>query len=93
MASISDIKTIMYTEKSITLQEEGFLVVQTNQKVTKTQLKEIFQEYFEVTPEKINSAPMKGKVKRFRGVMGKRSSYKKFYVKLPEGTHIETLSV
>jgi large subunit ribosomal protein L23 len=93
MADITDIKSIIYTEKSLGLQEEGYIVIQTSDKVTKNQLKAILKEYFGVTPVKINSLRMKGKTKRFRGVEGKRDNYKKFYVKLPEGAKIESLAV
>ena len=93
MADITDIKSIVYTEKALNLQEQGVLVVQTTPKVTKNQLKEIFKEYFGVTPLKVNSLKQKGKVKRFRGVEGKRPDYKKFYVKLPEDAKLESLSV
>ncbi|MRI83902.1 MAG: 50S ribosomal protein L23 [Nitratiruptor sp.] len=93
MADITDIKSIVYTEKSLGLQEEGYIVIQTSDKVTKNQLKAILKEYFGITPLKINSLRMKGKRKRFRGVEGKRPSYKKFYVKLPEGAKIESLAV
>jgi len=93
MADITDIKSIVYTEKALNLQEEGFLVVQTTPKVTKNQLKQIFKEYFGVTPLKVNSLRQKGKVKRFRGIEGKRSDFKKFYVKLPEDAKLESLSV
>ncbi len=93
MADITDIKSIVYTEKSLGLQEEGYIVIQTSDKVTKNQLKSILKEYFGVTPVKINSLRMKGKTKRFRGMEGKRDNYKKFYVKLPEGAKIESLAV
>jgi len=93
MADITDIKSIVYTEKALNLQEEGYLVVQTTPKVTKNQLKQIFKEYFGVTPLKVNSLRQKGKVKRFRGIEGKRSDFKKFYVKLPEDAKLESLSV
>jgi len=93
MADITDIKSIVYTEKALNLQEQGVLVVQTTPKITKNQLKQIFKEYFGVTPIKVNSLRQKGKVKRFRGIEGKRADYKKFYVKLPEDAKIESLSV
>jgi len=93
MADITDIKSIVYTEKALNLQEEGYLVVQTTPKVSKNQLKEIFKEYFGITPLKINSLRQKGKVKRFRGIEGKRADVKKFYVKLPEDAKLESLSV
>lgn len=93
MADITDIKSIMYTEKSLQIQESGVLVVQTSPKVSKNQLKEVFKEYFGFTPVRVNSLRQAGKVKRFRGVEGKRAAFKKFYVKLPEGAKIESLAV
>ncbi len=93
MADITDIKSIIYTEKSLGLQEEGYIVVQTSDKMTKNQLKAILKEYFGVNPIKINSLRMQGKKKRFRGIEGRRDNYKKFYVKLPEGAKIESLAV
>ncbi len=93
MADITDIKSIVYTEKALNLQEDGVLVVQTTTKVSKNQLKEIFKEYFGVIPLKINSLRQSGKVKKFKGIEGKRSDYKKFYVKLPEDAKLESLSV
>ncbi|MCE3047300.1 50S ribosomal protein L23 [Helicobacter kayseriensis] len=93
MADITDIKSILYTEKSLSLQESGVLVVQTSAKISKNQLKQVFREYFGFVPEKINSLKQNGKVKRFRGREGKRASYKKFYVKMPEGAKIDSLAV
>ncbi|NPA50687.1 MAG: 50S ribosomal protein L23 [Epsilonproteobacteria bacterium] len=93
MADITDIKAIIYTEKSLQLQEEGVIVVQTTPRVTKNSLKEIFREYFGIKPLKVNSMRVKGKRKRFKGIEGKRPDFKKFYVKLPEDAKIESLSV
>ncbi|MCF6331028.1 MAG: 50S ribosomal protein L23 [Sulfurimonas sp.] len=93
MADITDIKSILYTEKTLAMQEDGLIVVQTSPRVTKTGLKEIFREYFGIIPLKINSLNQSGKVKRFRGVKGKQNDFKKFYVKLPEGAQIESLAV
>ncbi len=93
MADITDIKSIMYTEKSLDLQEEGILVVQTTPRMTKNGLKEVFREYFGIKPLRVNSLRMRGKVKRFKGVEGKRADSKKFYVKLPEDAKIESLAV
>ena len=92
MADITDIKSILYTEKTIDLQESGVIVVQTSPKMTKNGLKEVFKEYFGVTPKNINSLRQNGKVKRFRGRIGKRPDFKKFYVTLPEGAEIANLS-
>lgn len=93
MADITDIKSILYTEKSLALQESGVLVVQTSSKVTKNQLKQVFKDYFGFTPLRINSLKQEGKTKRFRGRIGQRSAFKKFYVKIPEGAKIDSLAV
>jgi len=93
MADITDIKAIMYTEKSLELQERGVIVVQTSPRMTKNGLKAVFQEYFGIKPLKVNSMRVKGKVKRFKGIAGKRADSKKFYVFLPEDAKIESLAV
>jgi large subunit ribosomal protein L23 len=93
MADITDIKSILYTEKTLGLQEDGVIVVQTSPRMTKTGLKEVFREYFGIVPSTINSLNQSGKTKRFRGVAGKQNDFKKFYVTLPEGAQIESLAV
>jgi len=93
MADITDIKAILYTEKSLGLQEDGVVVIQTSPKMTKNSLKEVLKNYFGFVPLKVNSMRVSGKVKRFRGLEGKRTDYKKFYVKLPEGAAIESMEV
>jgi large subunit ribosomal protein L23 len=93
MADITDIKSILYTEKTLGLQEDGVIVVQTSPRMSKTGLKEVFREYFGIIPSKINSLNQSGKVKKFRGVAGKQNNFKKFYVTLPEGAQIESLAV
>ncbi len=91
MADITDIKAILYTEKSLSLQERGTVVIQTSTRMTKNRLKEVLREYFGFTPLKINSMRVLGKVKKFKGITGKRSDLKKFYVQLPEGAKLENL--
>ncbi|HEX5624273.1 MAG TPA: 50S ribosomal protein L23 [Sulfuricurvum sp.] len=93
MADITDIKSILYTEKTLGLQEEGVIVVQTSTRMTKNALKEVFREYFGIVPARVNSLNQSGKVKRFRGLAGKQNDFKKFYVKLPEGAQIDSLAV
>lgn len=93
MADITDIKTILYTEKTLSLQESGVVVIQTSPKMTKNRLKEILKEYFGITPIRVNSLRIDGKIKRFRGKLGSRNDYKKFYVKLPEGASLENVGV
>jgi large subunit ribosomal protein L23 len=92
MADITDIKAILYTEKSIAQHEDGVVVVQTAKSVSKNQLKEIFREYFGLVPLRINSVRVHPKPKRFRGIAGRRPEVKKFYVKLPEGANLESIT-
>jgi large subunit ribosomal protein L23 len=91
MADITDIKAILYTEKSLSLQEDGTVVIQTSVKMTKNGLKEVLKNYFGFSPLKINSLRVDGKTKKFRGRIGTRNDYKKFYVKLPEGAKLENV--
>lgn len=91
MADITDIKTIVYTEKTLNLQENGVVVIQTSPDMTKNRLKAILKEYFGITPLRVNSLKMDGKVKRFKGQVGQRNDFKKFYVKLPEGQTLENV--
>jgi large subunit ribosomal protein L23 len=93
MADITDIKSILYTEKTLALQEDGVVVVQTSPRMNKNGLKEVFREYFGIVPSRVNSLNQSGKTKRFRGVAGKQNNFKKFYVQLPEGAQIESLAV
>jgi large subunit ribosomal protein L23 len=93
MADITDIKSILHTEKTLGLQEAGVIVVQTSTRMTKNALKEVFREYFGIVPARVNSLNQSGKVKRFRGLAGKQNDFKKFYVKLPDGAQIDSLAV
>ena len=93
MADITDIKSTVYTEKTLGLQEDNVIVVQTSPRMTKTGLKEVFREYFGIVPSRVNSLNQAGKVKMFRGVKGRQNNFKKFYVQLPEGAQIESLAV
>lgn len=93
MADITDIKSILHTEKTLGLQEAGVIVVQTSTRMTKNALKEVFREYFGIVPARVNSLNQSGKVKKFRGLSGKQNDFKKFYVKLPEGAQIDSLAV
>ena len=91
MADITDIKAILYTEKSLSLQEDGTVVIQTSLRMTKNSLREVLKQYFGFTPLKVNSLRVMSKVKKFKGIQGKRNDFKKFYVQLPEGARLENL--
>jgi large subunit ribosomal protein L23 len=56
---------------------------------TKQQIKEAVTAVFGVKVLKVNVINVKGKVKRFRGVVGKRKDEKKAVVSLAEGQTID----
>jgi large subunit ribosomal protein L23 len=93
MADITDIRAILYTEKTLAMQEDGVIVVQTSPRMTKNGLKAVFKEYFGINPLRVNSMRVNAKVKRFKGIEGKRPDSKKFYVTLPEDAKIDSLAV
>ena len=51
---------------------------------TKTEVKAAVEELFKVNLKAVNTVVTKGKVKRFRGKLGKRSDVKKAYVTLSQ---------
>ena len=55
----------------------------------KPQIKEAVEALFGVKVKAVNTTVTKGKVKRFRGQLGKRKDVKKAYVTLEEGNTID----
>ena len=55
----------------------------------KPQIKEAVEALFGVKVKAVNTTITKGKVKRFRGQLGKRKDVKKAYVTLEEGNTID----
>ena len=58
-------------------------------KSTKKQIKVAIEKLINVKVESVNTLIVKGKVKRFRGKLGKRRDLKKAYVTLLEGNTID----
>lgn len=56
---------------------------------TKPQIKAAVEALFDVKVTKVNTLRQEGKVKRFRGIKGKRAEYKKAMVTLAEGNSID----
>ncbi len=56
---------------------------------TKPQIKQAVERVFGVRVVGVNTLNVKGKVKRFRGRLGKRSDFKKAIVALAEGETID----
>jgi len=57
---------------------------------TKPEIKQAIEALFEVKVESVRTLNQKGKTKRFKGIAGKRSDFKKAIVTLEEGQMIDT---
>lgn len=77
------------TEKSTMASEFNQVVFNVARKATKPQIKAAVEALFGVKVTAVNTLLRKGKVKRFRGTVGKQSDVKKAVVTLAEGQSID----
>lgn len=77
------------TEKSTRLGEFSQVVFKVRKEATKPQIKSAVEALFDVKVTAVNTLNVKGKVKRFRGTVGKRDDVKKAIVTLAEGQKID----
>ena len=77
------------TEKATILSEQNKVVFEVSKDSTKDQIASAIEELFQVEVVKVNTLVTKGKTKRFRGILGKRSDVKKAIVTLAEGQSID----
>ena len=83
------IRKPVITEKSTMASEHGAVVFEVAIDATKPQVKEAVEALFDVKVKAVNTSITKGKVKRFRGQIGRRNDVKKAYVTLEEGNTID----
>ena len=83
------IRKPIITEKATMTSETGGVVFEVAMEANKPQIKEAVEALFGVKVKAVNTTITKGKVKRFRGQMGKRKDVKKAYVTLEEGNTID----
>jgi large subunit ribosomal protein L23 len=77
------------TEKATVLSEQNKVVFRVAENSTKDEIAAAVEELFKVKVIKVNTMITKGKTKRFRGIMGRRSDVKKAIVTLAEGQSID----
>lgn len=77
------------TEKSTLASENNYYVFKVDHMATKTDIKAAIEALFKVKVLSVNTALRKGKVKRFKGMLGKQSDSKRAFVKLAEGHSID----
>lgn len=83
------IVTPVITEKSTMASENNQVVFNVRRDATKPQIKAAVEQLFEVKVKAVNTLNRKGKVKRFKNVLGRRKDVKKAVVTLEEGQTID----
>jgi len=83
------IRKPLITEKSTMASEAGAVVFEVDIAANKPLIKEAVETLFGVKVKAVNTTITKGKVKRFKGQLGKRKDVKKAYVTLEEGNTID----
>ncbi len=83
------IRRPIITEKATMASEHGAVVFEVAIDANKPQIKEAVESLFNVKVKAVNTTITKGKVKRFKGQLGKRKDVKKAYVTLVEGNTID----
>ncbi|GAB5459724.1 MAG: 50S ribosomal protein L23 [Henriciella sp.] len=77
------------TEKSTLVAEENKVIFRVSMDATKPAIKEAVERLFKVDVTKVNTIVVKGKTKRFRGRLGRRSDFKKAIVTLKDGQSVD----
>lgn len=77
------------TEKSTMASEMNQVVFKVRGDASKPMIKKAVEKLFDVKVKGVNTLVRKGKTKRFRGVQGKQSDFKKAIVTLEEGHSID----
>ena len=82
------IKGLIYTEKSNKQLEQNKYCFEISNDCNKDEIKSLVKSIFKVDVVKVNISNVTGKTKRFKGVLGKKASYKKALVTVKEGQSI-----
>ena len=77
------------TEKATKLSEFNKVVFEVAPTTNKIDIKGAVEKLFSVKVKAVNIINIKGKVKRFKGVLGKRKDLKKAVITLEEGNTID----
>jgi large subunit ribosomal protein L23 len=82
----------MVTEKSvINIESENTYVFEVGLRANKHQIRSAVESVYDVKVDDVRTLIVRGKSKRFGRFMGKRSNWKKAYIKLADGHNIPLL--
>ncbi len=79
----------LVTEKATKLSEFNKVVFAVSLNSNKIEIKHAIEKLFSVKVKSVNIVNIKGKLKRFKGVLGKKNNIKKAIVTLAEGNSID----
>ncbi len=79
------------SEKSHMAAENNQVVLKVRVDASKKEIRQAVELLFEVEVDDVTVVNVKGKTKRFGQTRGRRNDWKKAYVRLAEGSNIETL--
>ena len=77
------------TEKATALSEHNQFAFRVRKDATKGEIRDAIEALFGVKVTAVNTINVKGKVKRFRGHLGRRPNVKKAIVTLAEGQSLD----
>ena len=77
------------TEKSTVASEQNQVIFNVAKKASKPEIKAAVEALFGVKVTAVNTLVRKGKLKRFRGTVGRQSDFKKAIVTLADGHSID----
>lgn len=83
------IRSPVVTEKSTMASENSQVIFKVAISATKPEIKEAVERLFNVKVVAVNTLIRKGKMKRFKGVKGQQSDFKRAVVTLAEGQAID----
>ena len=79
----------LVTEKATQMSEFNKIVFSVPLNANKIEIKSSIEKIFSVEVKSVNTILLKGKVKRFKGILGRRSNTKKAIVTLAPGNTID----
>ena len=78
------------SEKAHLAAENNQVVLKVRTDATKAEIRQAVELLFEVKVDDVKVVNVKGKIKRFGQTKGRRSDWKKAYVRLAEGSSLES---
>jgi|TARA_B110000259_G_scaffold49022_1_gene57314 large subunit ribosomal protein L23 len=88
MSDYNEIKSLIYTEKTNPMMEDGIYCFKVAKSLTKDEIKKLISNTYSVDVIRVNTASYDGKVKKFKGRLGSRSGFKKAFVKVKKDQKI-----